>query len=174
MIVCAIDKLKEIKIDKNCDYGIVVNLSHSSESGSHWTALYISRGSRYPDGVRVPFIHYFDSFGFLPKSYYIRDFIDRHTNSSSYNHRQLQQLTSKVCGMYAACFILHMSRGGQLESFVAKFSKNLYLNDLFIHKNYKYYLRNSEVRNLLTLRKRNLASKRRKFLKRVTIKLKKK
>lgn len=127
MIVCPIDKLKKIKIKKNREYGIVVNLSNSSEPGSHWTGLYINNNKNSQSGA---FGAFFDSYGFSPRSFYIEDFIKQNCSNCSYNQRQLQQLTSKVCGMYAACFVMHMSNGGTLDSFTGKFSKNLRLNPI--------------------------------------------
>lgn len=139
MIVCAIDKLPK-RIKKKKEYGIVINLSVSSESGSHWTGLYI-------DSKKNAF--YMDSLGFKYKSNFIDKFINKNCKTYTYNKTQLQQLNSKVCGMYSTCFILHMMSGGTLELFIQKFSKNLYLNDAFIIKNYNYYLRNRRIRKLL-------------------------
>lgn len=42
--VCAIDKLKDVKLKRNFEYGFVINLSDSSSPGSHWTGLYVDKG----------------------------------------------------------------------------------------------------------------------------------
>lgn len=134
IIVCGIDKLPK-RLKNGQSYDIVTNLSKTSEHGSHWCAIYIS-------SERDRDCSFFDSYGYEPRSWYLTDFIKRHCKRKTYNPCQLQQLNSKVCGMYAACFLIHMIKGGRLSSFINKFSKNLLLNDLFIEKNYNYYRRN--------------------------------
>lgn len=130
--VCAIDQLPT-KLKNGFAYGFVVNLSKISEPGSHWVSLYI-------DKKRNAF--FFDSFGFKPKSYQLIDFIKKNSKRIYYNTRQLQQLNSKVCGMYAACCIIHLVKGHSFNEYIGKFSKNLLINDSFIIKNFRYYLRN--------------------------------
>lgn len=130
IIVCPIDRLPA-KIEKNQTYAFVINLSKSWDIGSHWIGLFIDAEGK---------VSYFDSYGFKPKSYYLEDFLKG--KRVEYCTRQLQQLGSAVCGMYVACFIIHMLKGGSLDLFVSKFSKNLVLNDIFIRKNYNYYHRN--------------------------------
>lgn len=146
IIVCAIDKLPK-KLKNGQSYAIITNLSKSSEFGSHWCALYISSNTNnnknnFSNKNNERDCTFFDSYGFEPRSWYLTEFIKRNCTRKTYNPCQLQQLNSKVCGMYAACFIVHMINGGRLSSFINKFSKNLLLNDLFIDKNYNYYLRN--------------------------------
>lgn len=127
IIVCAIDQLPK-KINKNRQYGIVMNLSRSSEGGSHWTAIFIDRKQNAT---------YCDSYGFRPRGYYIDKFIHQNCKTFTYNKHQIQQLNSKVCGMYAAVFILHMTHGGTLKTFSCRFSKNnLVLNDIIIQNKY--------------------------------------
>lgn len=127
MIVCAIDQLPK-KINKNKEYGIVMNLSISSEAGSHWSGLYIDRDQNAT---------YLDSYGFRARGYYTDWFIKQNCKTFTYNKQHLQQLNSKVCGMYATLFILEMLRGGTLKTFTHQFSKNnLVLNDIFIQKKY--------------------------------------
>lgn len=140
IIVCAIDKLPR-KLKTGFSYAIVVNLSKSNDEGSHWCAIYIT-AERNDEGNYGRSGSYMDSYGFEPRSWYLTDFIRRNCKRITYNPCQLQQLNSKVCGMYASCFLIHMIKGGRLTSFIKKFSKNLLLNDLFIDKNYNYYLRN--------------------------------
>lgn len=132
IIVCAIDKLPK-SLKPGYSYAIITNLSKSNEFGSHWSAIFIDRQH---NGT------YLDSYGFRPRSWYLTEFIKKNCKKIIYNTCQLQQLQSKVCGMYAACFLIHMIKGGTLSSFVQKFSKNLLINDQFIVKNYNYYLRN--------------------------------
>lgn len=133
IIVCAIDQLPH-KLKKNCIYAFIINLSKITDgNGSHWVALFIDRARNGS---------YYDSYGFRPKSFYLIDFIRKHCKTLDYNKKQVQQLSSKVCGLYAATFLIHMLNGHSLELYTKKFSKNLLLNDSFIIKNYNYYLRN--------------------------------
>lgn len=132
IIVCAIDNLPK-KLKYGQCYAIITNLSRSSEIGSHWSSIYIDK---FRNGV------FFDSYGFSARSWYLTEFLKKNCKQILYNTQQLQQLNSKVCGMYAACFLIHMIMSGTLSSFMKKFSKNLLLNDNFIIKNYNYYLRN--------------------------------
>lgn len=156
MVVCAIDEIKE-KYKKNQETGFVVNLSRSSESGSHWIGLYIKNNNNSKK-KKNNYCVYFDSYAFPPRSCYLKEFISENCNKFNYNEKPVQQITSNVCGMYAACFILHLANGGSLLSYTGKFSKNLLLNDLFIRKNYDYYLRNSHVRKLSAIKKLNLTN----------------
>lgn len=127
MIVCAIDQLPK-KINKNREYGIVINLSRSSEAGSHWTSLYVDRKQNAT---------YCDSFGFRPRGYHIDKFVKENCKTFSYNKHQFQQLNTKGCGMYATLFILNMMHGGTLKTFASQFSKNnLVLNDIIIQNKY--------------------------------------
>ncbi len=123
MKVCAIDQLPRIK--KNTAYGIVLNLSRSGEVGSHWTAIFIDKKRNWS---------YLDSYGFRPRGHHIESFRD--CSVIKYNNQQLQQLSSKVCGMYASLFVLHMMDGGSVTTFTSRFSKNLLLNDLIVEKLY--------------------------------------
>ena len=164
MDVCAIDELASKKLNKKFEYGFVVNLSHSSESGSHWIGLYVKRKRGTTDSF---YATYCDSFGFPAKSFYLQDFIKKKCKKVEYNDRQFQQLSSKVCGMYASCFILHMAEGGTLKSFADKFSKNLRLNDILIEKYYNYLMRNSEVRKFLAKKKQLLELKRKNLRKKM-------
>lgn len=134
IVVCAIDQLPR-KLKKNCEYGFIINLSRINDIGTHWVALFIN-------AKREGF--YLDSYAFRPRSWYLTDFIEKQCKSISYNKQQLQQLTSKVCGMYAACFLIHMIEGYPAWLYLKKFSKNLVLNDSFIIKNYNYYLRKNQ------------------------------
>lgn len=135
VIVCAIDELprKRIKIKRTRyeNFAFVINLSKKSEFGSHWTSVFITKDHH---------TYYVDSYGFKPRSYQLMAFIQRNSIQATYSTQQLQQLTSNVCGMYAACFIAHMANGYSFDSFIAKFSKNLLINDIVIVKLFNYFL----------------------------------
>lgn len=147
IIVCDIDELPtRKKLLNNKNYGFVINLSKRDTLGSHWVSLFItkihkSRNSR--NNLRNGY--YMDSYGFRPRSWYLTEFLKNNCNHVEYSGRQLQQLQSDVCGMYAACCIIHMVRGYPFKEFTYKFSNNLLINDLFIRTIYHYYRRNSFI-----------------------------
>lgn len=132
-IVCAIDQLPK-KLKPGRAYAIITNLSKSTDVGTHWCSIYIDKERNVGT--------FLDSYGFSERSWYLIDFFKRNCKRKIYNTQQLQQLNSKVCGMYAASFLVHMIKGGTLDSFIGKFSKNLLINDSFVIKNYNYHLRN--------------------------------
>lgn len=130
--VCAIDRLPNISKCKKA-HAFCVNLSRAGDGvGSHWIGIFID--TKYN-------LYYLDSYGFKEKSYFLTDFIGKYGKKVFYNKRQLQPLTSNTCGMYVASFLIHMMRGGSLKGFLSKFSKNLIINDIFVRKNYNYFLR---------------------------------
>lgn len=131
--VCAINELPRKRLKKGINYGFIVNLSKNTEMGSHWVGLYI-------DKRRNGF--YLDTYAFKPRSYYLTEFIKRNCAQCFYNPHQLQQLHTNVCGMYVACFLIHMINGYPFRYYPAKFSTNLMLNDQFVVTMYSYYLRN--------------------------------
>lgn len=135
-IVCAIDELpqRKLKMKKReyDNYAYVINLSKKSEYGTHWVCLFITR-SRHG--------YYVDSYGFKPKSWYLLEFIKKNCSQVTYATQQLQQLHSKVCGMYASCFATHMTYGNTFDTFTGLFSKNLFINDYIVTKLFKYYNR---------------------------------
>lgn len=105
--------------------GFVINLSTASESGTHWVAVYINARKH---GL------YFDSYGFEPKSLTIQQFLNKNCVSWSYNRKQLQQIHSRVCGLYAATFLYYITQDVDFEIFLRQFTKNLLINDFIIEK----------------------------------------
>lgn len=135
VVVCAIDELPRTRLKMNKksrykNFAFIINLSKKAESGSHWTSLFINHN-------RHGF--FIDSYSFKPRSWLLQSFIKRNCKQITYCTQQLQQLTSNVCGMYTACFIAHMASGHTFDSFTAKFSKNLLINDYVIVKLFNYF-----------------------------------
>lgn len=130
MKVCAFNELP-LKLVKNREYGFVMNLSRSTEPGSHWTALYIDKKRK---------ASYFDSYGFrfADKNHHIRRLIKENCKRVYCNKQQLQQLNSSVCGMYASLFILHMMNGGSVKTFASRFTKNLLINDIIVREQFNF------------------------------------
>lgn len=107
----------------------VINLSQHDEPGTHWVALYISEtGSAY----------YFDSFGLKPSNFHINAFIKTHAKSVSYNKKQLQHITSNKCGRFCCVLVVSLLKNCPFDSFLARFSLNLYVNDITIENMYNY------------------------------------
>jgi Adenovirus endoprotease len=108
--------------------GYIINLSKSSEQGSHWVALYFD-----PNGKAT----YFDSYGFKPRNREINQFIRLHSKSLTFNKKQLQQLQSKVCGHYSCVFLYYMFGGIPLDRMLSQFSPNLKINDKIVEDLYE-------------------------------------
>lgn len=107
----------------------VINLSPHTEPGSHWVAVYISP-------KKLAF--YFDSFGFPIQNTYILQFLRKHSNQITYNKEQLQHITSIKCGKFCCVFTISILRNSTISSFMTKFCKNLFVNDIVIENMYNY------------------------------------
>lgn len=113
---------------------LIINLSKSVEPGSHWVSLCIDKHGHG---------EYFCSLGFkVEKNYYIENFVKRYCKKIICNTQQLQHINSNYCGLYAVAFIFYKLRGGNLDNFLKKFSKNTIVNDIYIHNQYTYYINN--------------------------------
>lgn len=107
-------RITKKKIEKkNRSYGLVVNLSRKAESGSHWISIFIDNtcynNNNYNEQTGYGKTYFMDSYGFMPRSWYITEFLKKNCRNVEYCQQQLQQIQSNVCGMYAACFIIHMA-----------------------------------------------------------------
>lgn len=107
----------------------VINLSPHTESGSHWVSAYISVN-------RIAF--YFDSFGLPIKNSYILRFLKKHAIRVTYNKNQLQHITSNKCGKFCCVFAITILKDYSISSFMNKFCKNLFVNDIVIENMYNY------------------------------------
>lgn len=107
--------------------GFIINTATSTSGTGHWVALWIDE-----HGVA----QFFDSYGFKPRTPEIQRFIRTHSRKCLYNNRHLQQLHSRVCGKYAACFLYYTACGVFTSKFLEQFSLNLKLNDYLIEKMY--------------------------------------
>lgn len=111
----------------------VINLSPHTEAGSHWVAAYISVN-------RSAF--YFDSFGLPIKNSYILRFLKEHAIRITCNKNQLQHITSNKCGKFCCGFVISILKKCSISSFMSKFCKNLFVNDIVIENMYNYLKRN--------------------------------
>lgn len=98
--------------------GIIFNLDDSTQSGSHWVAMYTDLDKGH--------IFYFDSFAVKPEKR-VRDlmrkqarFIIQHKKieldhlSVKYNNVQHQHLNTE-CGVYSINFLVRMARGDNID-----------------------------------------------------------
>lgn len=90
--VCAFD---ELPLTSKRPLALVINLSPSGTSGTHWIAIWFSS-----DGHA----EHFDSFGSKPIAP-IEVYLDTHTSSWNYNTRLVQSLVSTLCGGYCVMFL---------------------------------------------------------------------
>lgn len=111
----------------------VINLSPHTEAGSHWIAIYISMN-------RIAF--YFDSFGLPIKNSYILRFLKAHAIRITYNKTQVQHITSNKCGKFCCAFAIAILKNCSISSFMNKFCKNLFVNDIVIENMYNYLIMN--------------------------------
>ena len=89
---------------------VIVNADPRTEIGSYWLAVHFRPKSSNA--------YYFDSNGILPLVPNIQAFIKRNCTTWDYNRRQLQGLTSDVCGKYCCLFALYIDRGYTQEKYI--------------------------------------------------------
>jgi len=87
-------------ITKTCT--VIVNADPHTKGGSHRLAVHFRTKSSY--------VYYFDSYGIEPFVPDIVDFVQRNNTTWDRIKRQLQSLTSDVCGKYCYLFALYMYR----------------------------------------------------------------
>ena len=95
-----------------------------TEEGEHWIAIYVDEHGRG---------EYFDSYGLPPLHRTFLNFLNAHCTSWTFNDKQLQELSSKVCGQYCVFFLLHRCRGLSMNTIVNMFGQNLKDNDVLVY-----------------------------------------
>jgi hypothetical protein len=92
---------------------LIVNAD--TEGGSHWLAIRLT--------PRYSTAYYFDSYGIFPLVPSIQAFLKHNCTIWEYNKRQLQGLTSEICGQYCCCLLaLFMDRGYTPQQFITLFA----------------------------------------------------
>jgi len=92
---------------------VIINADPHTEKVSHWLTLHCR-----PKSASA---YYFDSYAFVPLVPDIQAFIRRKSTVSYYNKRQLQGLTSNVCGKFCCLFPLYTDLGYTPQQFVGIF-----------------------------------------------------
>jgi len=93
---------------------VIVNADPQTKGVSHWLAIHFRPKSSYA--------YYFDSYGIVPFVPDILAFVKPNYTTWDHNRRQMQSLTSDVCGKYCCLFALYMDRGYSPQQFVALFN----------------------------------------------------
>lgn len=107
------------------EYSWISNTSDCSDRGQHWCAWYVK------DNV----VTFFDSFGRSPLCKSLpHDYKDMVLNYKSfrYSKRQLQDFNSFTCGHFSIHFILTMSLGLDINSFLKEYSNDKNKNDVTV------------------------------------------
>jgi hypothetical protein len=114
-----------MKLDQSTA-ALVINTDPSHKPGQHWVAVYIADGHG----------EYFDSFGLLPLTSDIFDFLYVNCPKGwSYNPVTLQtpHRLSETCGSYCVLYLKYRCRGYSYCQFISQFSKfNTVANDVLV------------------------------------------
>jgi hypothetical protein len=101
---------------------IVVNTDPSGQPGTHWIAMYIDKYGEY-----------FDSLGDKPNTIF-EAYMNKHCEHWIYNDKQVQSVTSKLCGHFCVFYCIYKSRGFDLRTIVSWFTTDYGLNDVLVHE----------------------------------------
>ena len=83
--------IKKLKINKKLKCTLIVNI------GAHFICIVV--------GKKV--VYYIDSFGMKPHQKEVKFFLTKCNRPVSYNKRQIQDISSSYCGLYACLFALY-------------------------------------------------------------------
>lgn len=103
----------------------VCNTQPHTDEGEHWIAIYLDEHGQG---------EYFDSYGLPPLHRTFVNYLKKHCTSWIFNNKQLQALTSHVCGQYCIFYVLHRCRGLSMQTIVHMFGKNVQDNDVLVHE----------------------------------------
>ena len=103
----------------------VLNTKPRTHEGEHWLAVY------YDDKGHGSF---FDSYGMPPSAHRFESFMDRTSQTWSFNNIRVQGHSS-FCGYYCLLYLFERARGSS-RNFFAYFNKNYIQND----KKVEFYL----------------------------------
>ena len=104
----------------------VANVDPHTQPGSHWCAFYFTKDQQG---------EFFDSYGRKPQDYsdHFKQFLENNSKQWTYNHKELQCLTSNVCGHYCLYFLLNRCRNLCLKTIVNRFTKKCTKNDRIVY-----------------------------------------
>lgn len=96
----------------------IVNTDDYGQPGTHWIAVFIPHKGR---------IEFFDSYGLPP--YIENHILFLRKRSWTHNDREIQSLTSTVCGHYCLLYLAARMNGISMQTFKKSFTKDLDFND---------------------------------------------
>ncbi len=102
---------------------LVCNTDPSHRPGRHWIAIHVSY-----DGCG----EFFDSFE-LPPHPIFEHYMNIHCRKWTWNTKQLQSLTSCVCGFYCCFYCSLRCRGFDLNHIVHSFTRDTAFNDFIVY-----------------------------------------
>lgn len=107
--------------------GFIVNSDPDSKPGRHWLALYFTSPEQG---------EFFDSFGRKPEFYSKKfvTFLNRNSKNWTHSQRELQSVTTAVCGEYCIFYLMHRARNVSMNSIVNLFSLNKQKNDQQVYE----------------------------------------
>lgn len=101
----------------------IINTDDYGQPGTHWIAIFIPKKAS---------IEYFDSYGLSPYIQSHRSFLKG--KKWIHNDREMQSLTSTVCGHYCLLFLASRMNGFSLQQFKNSFTSSVEKNDLLMLK----------------------------------------
>ena len=127
----ALDELDKLKIRLFPSF-LVVNLDLRSNGGTHWIAV----------GLFINTLYLCDSLGTIVPDKRLPieliNFLHIHSfKKNLYISKQLQSIRSNTCGKYTICFIRHMCKDPNFDSFLSNFGRNFDVNDCIVNLLYK-------------------------------------
>ena len=97
--------------------GYIVNIDTHDQLGSHWVALWThDRGCTVMDSFAIPLA--------MSKPHDLLDWLTHHFQGFESNGHAIQAVDIQACGLYALMFLIHMSVGGTLDTFMNIFSRH--------------------------------------------------
>jgi hypothetical protein len=110
----------------------VANTDDRGKPGTHWVAFFIPRMGEK---------EFFDSYGLPPLA-------DGHVTffgKGKYNRKEMQSLTSSVCGHYCLMFLACRMNGYTLTNFQSLFTDDLIINDKQVETCFSNVLKHLEL-----------------------------
>ena len=109
------DRLPARPVDEG-PRGYIVNIDTHDQPGGHWVALWTHDGGcTVMDSFAIPLAMY--------KPHDLLDWLTHHFEGFESNGHAIQAVDSQACGLYALMFLIHMSVGGTLDTFMNIFSR---------------------------------------------------
>lgn len=97
--------------------GYIMNLNTHDQPGSHWIALWTDNEMcSVVDSFAIP-LHLYEPLVLF-------DWLTEHFDVYEKSHHALQAVDSQAHGLYTLMFLVHMSVGGNLDTFVDLFSRH--------------------------------------------------